>query len=71
MAKEVQEVLKEGAFELDDVQRRMQRVADDAAEIGRTAVELEMEDLARQAEVLRGQVLAAKNKIALLSKKQG
>ena len=70
MAKEVQELLKEGDFKLDEVQARMQRVADDAAEIGRSAVELDMEDLARQAEVLRTQVLAAKNKIALLAKKQ-
>jgi len=70
MAREVQELLKEGNFKLDEVQERMQRVADDAADIGRSAVELDMEDLARQAEVLRAQVLAARNKIALLAKKQ-
>ena len=69
MAREVQELLKEGNFKLDEVQERMQRVADDAADIGRSAVELDMEDLARQAEVLRAQVVAGRNKIALLAKK--
>ena len=70
MAKEVQELLTDGNFKLAEVQERMQRVADDAADIGRSAVELDMEDLARQAEVLRAQVLAARNKIALLAKKR-
>ena len=69
MAREVQELLKEGNFKLDEVQERMQQVADDAADIGRSAVELDMEDLARQAEVLRAQVVAARNKIALLARK--
>jgi hypothetical protein len=48
----------------------MQRVADDAADIGRVAAEQDMEDLARQAEVLRQQVIAARNKVALLAKKE-
>lgn len=69
MAKEVQDLLKEGPAKLDEVQERMQRVADDAADIGRAAQEQDMEDLARQADVLRQQVLAARNKVALLAKK--
>lgn len=68
MAKEVQERLK-GAGDLDEVLARMQQVADDAAEIGRAAQEGEMEDLARQADTLRQQVLTAKNKVALLKKR--
>lgn len=68
MTKEVQERLK-GGDDLDEVLARMQQVADDAAEIGRAAQEGEMEDLARQAETLRQQLLAAKNKVALLKKK--
>src|SRR5712692_4755192 len=63
MAKEVQELLKEGPARLDEVQQRMQKVADDAAEIGRSAAEQEIEDVARQAEALRQQVLSAKNKV--------
>jgi hypothetical protein len=47
---------------------RMQQVADEAAAIAAAAGEKEMEDLARQADVLRQQVLAAKNKVALLRK---
>jgi hypothetical protein len=67
MAKEVQERLQGG--DLDEALARMQQVADDAAEIGRSALEGEMEDLARQADTLREQVLAAKNKVALLKKR--
>lgn len=70
-AREVQDLLKEGAGKLDQVQDQMQKVADDAADIARVAAEQDMEDLTRQAEVLRQQVLAAKNKVALLAKKQG
>lgn len=70
MAKEVQELLQEGAGRLDEVQERMQKVADDAADIGRVAQEQDMEDLARQADTLRQQVLSAKNKVSLLAKKQ-
>jgi chromosome segregation ATPase len=69
MAKEVQELLREGNPKLDEVLARMQKVADDAADIGKSAQDQEMEDLARQAEVLRQQVLAARNKVGLLSKK--
>ena len=69
MAKEVQELLKAGPGNLDEVQQRMQKVADDAAEIGQAAQSQEMEDLARQADTLRQQVLSAKNKVALLAKK--
>lgn len=69
MAKEVQELLREAAPRLDEVQERMQRVADDAAEIATAAQDQEMEDIARQAEVLRQQVLAARNKVVLLAKK--
>lgn len=70
LAREVQELLKEGTARLDEVQERMQKVADDAAEIARTAQDQDMEDLVRQAEVLRQQVLAARNKVSLLAKKQ-
>ena len=71
MAKEVQALLREGPGKLDEVQERMQRVADDALAVGRDAQEQEMEDVARQAEVLRQQVLAAKNKVGLLARKGG
>jgi hypothetical protein len=47
----------------------MQEIADEAAAIVRTAEEKEMEEVARHAEVLRQQILAARNKIALLSPK--
>src|SRR4051794_24645030 len=39
MAKEVQDLLKEGPGKLDEVQQRMQKVADDAAEITQAARE--------------------------------
>jgi chromosome segregation ATPase len=68
MAKEVQELLKSGKIE--DVQARMDQVAQTAGEIGRDAAEQEMEDLARQADVLRQQVLAARNKVGLLARKE-
>ena len=70
MAKEVQELLKSGPGNLDEVQQRMQKVADDAAEIGQAAQSHEMEDLARQAETVRQQVLSAKNKVSLLAGKK-
>jgi polyhydroxyalkanoate synthesis regulator phasin len=69
MAKEVQDLLREGPGKLDEVQQRMQKVADDAAEITRVAREQDMEDLERQADTLRQQVLSARNKVALLAKK--
>jgi len=68
-AREVQEMLKAGPDRLDEIQERMQRVADEAAGISQAAAEKEMEDVARQADGLRQQVLAAKNKVALLAKK--
>ena len=70
MAKEVQELLKAGPGNLDEVQQRMQKVADDAAEIGKAAQAQDMEDLARQADVLRQQVLSARNKVSLLAAKK-
>jgi TPR repeat protein len=70
MAKEVQEILKEGTGRLDEVQEKMQQVADEATAIGRVADEQGMEDLSQKAEILRQQVLAAKNKVSLLSKKK-
>src|SRR5207248_1728780 len=48
---------------------RTQQIAEEAEAIARTAEEKEMEDVARQAEVLRQQILSAKNRIALLSPK--
>jgi hypothetical protein len=69
MAKEVQDALKAGPEGIADVQSRMQQIADEAADIVRTAEEKEMEDVARQADVLRQQVLAARNKVALLAGK--
>ncbi|HZX93670.1 MAG TPA: hypothetical protein VFE90_04085 [Myxococcales bacterium] len=68
-ARDVQELLKSGPASIDEVQSRMQQVADEAAAIAKAAEEKEMEELARQADVLRHQVLAARNKVALLSKK--
>jgi len=69
MAKEVQEALKTGPGAIGRVQERMQQIADEAGEILRAAQEKEMEDVARQAEVLQKQVLAARNKVALLAGK--
>jgi len=69
MAKEVQDALTAGADGIDDLQSRMQKIADEAAEIALTARQKDMEDLARQADGLRQQILAAKNKIALLAGK--
>ena len=45
MAKEVQEALKAGAAAVDEVQSRMQRIADEAADIGRIVQEKEMDSL--------------------------
>ncbi|MCA1825415.1 MAG: hypothetical protein ABR567_16535 [Myxococcales bacterium] len=70
MAKEVQELLKSGPGNFDEIQQRMQRVADDAAEIGKAAQDQDMEDLSRQADVLRQQVLSAKNKVSILAAKK-
>src|SRR2546429_192508 len=50
MAKEVQELLKGPKPDFDQIQARMQKVADDAARIAAAAQEKEMEDLVRQAE---------------------
>ena len=69
MAKEIQELLKADQRDVGEVQSRMNKVAEGAAEIARAAQEQEMEELARQAEVLRQQVLAARNKLGLLGKK--
>jgi ABC-type transporter Mla subunit MlaD len=68
-AREMQDLLRAGPSKIDEVQSRMQQVAEEAADISKAAGEKDMEDLARQADVLRQQVLAAKNKVALLSKK--
>jgi urease gamma subunit len=67
-AREMQDLLRAGPGKIDEVMTRMQQVADEAADIARAATEQDMEDLARQADVLRQQVLAAKNKVALLRK---
>jgi chromosome segregation ATPase len=69
MAKEIQEALKGGPSAAEGIGARMQQISDEAAAIVRTAEEKEMEDVARQAEVLRQQILGAKNKIALLTPK--
>jgi hypothetical protein len=69
MARDVQEALKNGPSAIDDVQARMQQIADEAGDILRTAQDKDMEDVARQAEVLQRQVLAARNKVALLAGK--
>src|SRR4051812_41390815 len=53
MAKEVQEALKTGPGAMGQVLERMQQIADEAGEILRTAQAKEMEDVARQAEVLQ------------------
>ncbi len=69
MAKAIQQALREGPSGLDDVQGPMQRIADEAGAIARDAQEKDMEDVARQADVLRQQVLAARNKVGLLAAK--
>ena len=68
MTKEVQEGLKTGG-DLEQIQQRMQQLADDAQKLAETAQQKDIEDVARQAETMRAQVLAAKNKVALLAKK--
>jgi|SRR4051812_45746746 DNA repair exonuclease SbcCD ATPase subunit len=68
-ARDLQELLKGGPDRLDEIEARMQQVAEEAAGIAESASQKEMEDLARQAGVLRQQVLAARNKVALLAKK--
>ena len=69
MAKEVQEALQAGPGGIAGLELRMQKIADEAAEIALTARQKEMEEVARQADGLRQQLLAAKNKIALLAGK--
>ena len=69
MAKEVQEALRGATPSVQGIEPRMQQIAEEAAAIAQTAQEKEMDEVARQAEVLRQQILAAKNKIALLSPK--
>jgi len=69
MAKEVQEALRGATPSVEGIEPRMQQIAAEAAAIAQTAQEKEMDEVARQAEVLRQQILAAKNKIALLSPK--
>ena len=69
MAKEVQVALRSGPASFEQVESRMQGIADEAGKILLTAREKEMEDVARQAEVLQQQVLAAKNKVSLLATK--
>jgi chromosome segregation ATPase len=68
-AREMQDLLRAGPGKIDEVMTRMQQVAEEAADIARAAADGDMEDLARQADVLRQQVLAARNKVALLAKK--
>jgi chromosome segregation ATPase len=68
-ARDLQQMLKGGPDRLDEIEARMQQVAEEAAGIAEAASQKEMEDLARQADVLRQQVLAARNKVALLAKK--
>jgi len=69
MARAIQNALREGPSGLEDVQGPMQRIADEAAAIAHDAQEKDMEDVARQADVLRQQVLAARNKVGLLAGK--
>jgi len=69
MAKEIQVALQAGPASFEQVESRMQAIADEAASILAAAREKEMEDVARQAEELRHQILAAKNKVALLAAK--
>jgi hypothetical protein len=69
MAKEVQEALQAGPGGIAGLELRMQKIADEAAEIALTARQKEMEEVARQADGLQQQLLAAKNKIALLAGK--
>jgi polyhydroxyalkanoate synthesis regulator phasin len=71
MAKEVQELLKSGVPAFDEVDRRMEAVAQGALEIEEAAAQKQMEDLQRQAESLRAQVVSARNKLALLKKPRG
>jgi hypothetical protein len=71
LAKEVQDLLRGPAPEFDEVDRKMEAVARDAAEIERDAGEKQMEDLQRQADSLRAQVVSARNKLSLLRKPRG
>ena len=69
MAREVQDALKAGPGAIDEIQARMQQIANEAGDIVRTAQEKDMEDVSRQADVLQKQVLAARNKVSLLAGK--
>jgi hypothetical protein len=69
LAAEIQDALRGGPGVGQDVPDRMQQIADAAADIVQIARDREMEEVARQADVLRQQVLAAKNKLALLAGK--
>ena len=66
---QVQEALRGATPSVEGIEPRMQQIAEEAAAIAQTAQEKEMDEVARQAEVLRQQILAAKNKVALLSPK--
>jgi hypothetical protein len=71
MAKDIQELLKSPVPAFDEVDGKMEAVARDAADIERDAAEKDMEDLQRQAESLKGQVVSARNRLALLRKPRG
>jgi hypothetical protein len=67
MAVEIQEQLKSGPAALEQVQSRMDAIAEEAGDIARVAGEKGMDDVARQAEVLQKQVQSARNKVTLLT----
>jgi chromosome segregation ATPase len=67
-ARDIQELLKSGTVDLDELVRRMEQVAEAAQKIEESASAKQMEDLQRQAETLRQQVLSARNKVSLLKK---
>lgn len=57
--------------ELAEIEARMSRVVDGAAELGREAKEADFEDLVAQLDSLRQQTLSARNKVKLLRQQLG
>jgi hypothetical protein len=69
MTKEVQEQLQAGA-DLDGVQKRMEELIAGAAEIGGVGRQKQMEDVTREADALRQQLVAVRNKVGLLARRK-
>lgn len=65
----IQKGSTEGGASFADLQRRMDQVVDDAQAVTHLAQEKDFSDVSRQADSLRQQLLAARNKLTLLHQK--